>query len=136
MLVLQKTSTVSTTGASATFTVTTAGSGGSTGSGGGGTADYGLLVNNGNGNEILGPTHRSLGIIHSGSTGSISNGSSATLSAPGMTASNGSEVVIVLPASFSASIGNNISFTRGTNQFTLTNNSGSTVNTTYYIIRA
>ena len=81
MLVLQKTSTVSTTGASATFTVTTAGSGGSTGSGGGGTADYGLLVNNGNGNEILGPTHRSLGIIHSGSTGSISNGSSATLSA-------------------------------------------------------
>ena len=46
-----------------------------------------------------------------------------------MTASNGSEVVIVLPASFSASIGNNISFTRGTNQFTLTNNSGSTVNT-------
>lgn len=131
-----KTSTVSTTGASATFTVTTAGSGGSTGSGGGGTADYGLLVNNGNGNEILGPTHRSLGIIHSGSTGSISNGSSATLSAPGMTASNGSEVVIVLPASFSASIGNNISFTRGTNQFTLTNNSGSTVNTTYYIIRA
>lgn len=131
-----KTSTVSTTGASATFTVTTAGSGGSTGSGGGGTADYGLLVNNGNGNEILGPTHRSLGLLHSGSTGSISDGSSAVLSAPGMTASNGSEVVIVLPASFSAAVGNNITFTRGTNQFTLTNNSGSTVNTTYYIVRA
>lgn len=131
------TGTVShTTGASATFTVTTAGAGGSTGSGGGGTADYGLLVNNGNGDEILGPTHRSLGIIHSGPTGSISNGSSATLSAPGMTADNGSEVVIILPASFSASVGNNITFTRGTNQFTLTNNSGSTVNTTYYIVRA
>jgi len=131
-----KTSTVSTTGASATFTLTTAGSGGSTGSGDGGTADYGLVVNNGNGDEILGPTHRSLGLIHSGPTGSISNGSSATLSAPGMTTSNGSEIVIVLPASFSASVGNNITFTRGTNQFTLTNNSGSTVNTTYYIVRA
>ena len=131
-----KTSTVSATGASATFTVTTAGSGGSTGSGDGGTAGYGLLVNNGNGDEILGPTHRSLGIIHSGPTGSISDGSSATLSAPGMTANNGIEVVIVLPASFSASVGNNITFTRATNQFTLTNNSGSTVNTTYYIIRA
>lgn len=131
-----KTSTVSTTGASATFTLTTAGSGGSTGSGGGGTANYGLLVNNGNGDEILGPSHRSLGLLHSGSTGSISNGSSAVLSAPGMDPNNGSEVVIVLPASFSAQVGNNISFTRGTNQFTLTNNSGSTVNTTYYIVRA
>lgn len=131
-----KTSTVSTTGASATFTLTTAGSGGSNGSGGGGTANYGLLVNNGNGDEILGPSHRSLGLLHSGSTGSISNGSSAVLSAPGMDPNNGSEVVIVLPASFSAQVGNNISFTRGTNQFTLINNSGSTVNTTYYIVRA
>lgn len=131
-----KTSTVSTTGASATFTLTTAGSGGSTGSGGGGTADYGLLVNNGNGDEILGPTHRSLGLIHSDSTGAITDGNSAILSAPGMDANNGDEIVIVLPASFSASVGNNITFTRGTNQFTLTNNSGSTVNTTYYIVRA
>ena len=131
-----KTSTVSTTGASATFTLTTAGSGGSSGSGDGGTADYGLAIYNANGNEILGPTHRSLGLIHSDSTGSISDGTSATLSAPGMNANNGDEIVIVLPASFSASVGNNITFTRGTNQFTLTNNSGSTVNTTYYIVRA
>lgn len=128
-----KSSTVSTTGASATFTVTTAGSGGGTGSGGGGTADYGLLVNNGNGNEILGPTHRALGQIHSDSTGSISNGSSATLSAPGMTTSNGSEVVVVMPASLAASA--NITITRGTNQFTLSNGSGQTINTTYYVIR-
>jgi len=130
-----KSTTVSATGASATFDVTTAGSGGSTGSGGGGSAEYGLLVRNNNGTTILSPTSRSLGQIHSGSTGNISNGSSATLSAPGLTPNNNSEVVIVLPASFLASIGDKITFTRGTNEFTLTNNSGSALNTTYYIIR-
>ena len=132
------TGTVShTTGASATFTVTTAGSPpGDDISGGGGTSDYGLLINNSSGTEILGPTHRALGLIYSAATGIITTGNSATLSAPGMTADNASEVVIVLPASFSASISNNITFTRGSNQFTLTNNSGSTVNTTYYIVRA
>jgi len=130
------TGTVShTTGASATFTVITAGATGGSGGSGAGTSDYGLLINNSSGTEILGPTHRALGLIHSGSTGIILNGNSATLSAPGMTEDNTSEVVIVLPASFSASITNNITFSRGTNQFILYNDSGSTVDTTYYIVR-
>lgn len=120
-------------GASATFSVTTTGSGGgSTGSGGGGTSDYGLQVFNSSNNEILGPSHRSLGIVYTGSTGQVNTGSSVTLSAPGMTSGNSGELVIILTNSSPGAT----SITRGTNQFTFANNSGSTINTTYYLVRA
>ena len=87
-------------------------------------------------------SQRSAGLIFEGDTGSsaIATGTtSTTLSAPEVDGNNNaSEVVILLSPNLGTGYsGGTIGINRGTNNFTITNNSFSAIpaNTPYYVVR-
>ena len=91
---------------------------------------YGLKVFNENGTvEIFGYGVKGSHFIATG-TVTLANGASTTVTAEGMTSGNTSTICIGFDDLYLGTI------TRGTNQVTFGNSSGSTITFTYHIIRS
>lgn len=108
--------------------------GGGTGTGGAGTGtNYGFAVVNSGNTTIFGPNLKSTHLVANANV-TLANGGSTTVSVPGMTANNHNTFGVVVAAQV-GSAGFAVPVTRGTNQFTLTNNSGVQYTVTYYVLR-
>lgn len=120
------------------WSVTTASAGGGSSGGGGGAVSggtHGLAIYKATGTNppvVLDQNSRTNNIIVSG-TATVSSSTSATISCPGMTASNTSQVGVIIKMSFINSI---FTVTRGTGQFTIsTTSSGGPYSVPYVAFR-
>jgi hypothetical protein len=119
------------------WSVTSAASGGGSSGGGGGAVTggtFGLAIYKATGTNppvVLDQNYRTNNIIVSGSTSVAGNGS-VTITCPGMTPTNTSEVGVMIKNMFVNSL---FTIQRGTGQFTITNNTSGALTANYIAFR-
>tara|TARA_B100000214_G_C23955178_1_gene622452 strand:- start:1221 stop:1976 length:756 start_codon:yes stop_codon:yes gene_type:complete len=108
------------------------GTGGTTGGSETGTSGYGFEVLNANGVSVVNQTSRATNFIVASDVTIGAGATTASISCEGMTTANTDEVGVICVGNLGQFVGFQIQVNRGTNSFTITNNSATTSIKVYY----
>lgn len=112
------------------------GTGGTTGGSETGTSGFGFKVLNGNGVSVVNQTSRATNFIVASDVTIGAGATTASISCEGMTTANTDEVGVICVGNLGQFVGFQIQVNRGTNSFTITNNSTSqSIKVYYYGVR-